>query len=58
MGLERGYQVKIPSNQVHYYSTSKNQVRTKLNPWFITGFSDAEASFIILIQPRTDTKLK
>jgi len=29
-----------------------------LNPWFITGFSDAESSFIILVQPRSDSKTK
>ena len=30
MGLERDYQVKIPSNQVNYYSTSLQ--KTKLGP--------------------------
>lgn len=30
----------------------------KLNKWFITGFSDAESSFIILVQPRSDSKTK
>lgn len=29
-----------------------------MNPWFITGFSDAESSFIILVQPRSDSKTK
>jgi len=51
MGFERNYQVKIPSNQNKYYSTinspSKNEIKTKLNPWFITVFSYAESSFII-----------
>jgi LAGLIDADG endonuclease len=32
--------------------------RNKLNKWFITGFSDAESSFIILVQPRSDSKTK
>lgn len=34
MALERGYQVKIPSNLF-------------FDPWFLTGFTDAEGSFII-----------
>jgi len=49
MGFERNYQLKIPTNQLlnRLYSTlSNNQV---LNPWFISGFSDAESSFIISI---------
>jgi LAGLIDADG endonuclease len=32
--------------------------RNKLNKWFITEFSDAESSFIILVQPRSDSKTK
>ena len=55
MGGESRYQFKIPSNQINnkkYYSSySKSNstlARTTLNPYFITGFSDAEASFIIL----------
>ena len=34
------------------------QSRNKLNKWFIIGFSDAESSFIILVQPRSDSKTK
>ena len=29
-----------------------------LNPWFLTGFSDAESSFSILIQPNLKYKTK
>jgi len=39
-------------NEVNNFS------RNKLNKWFITGFSDAESSFIILVQPRFDSKTK
>jgi len=39
-------------NEVNKFS------RNKLNKWFITGFSDAESSFIILVQPRSDSKSK
>lgn len=61
MGFERNYQIKIPSNQLNkkYYSTlsimSNNQ---KLNPWFITGFADAEGCFSIAILPNIKSKLK
>ena len=33
-------------------------VKTSLNPWFLTGFSDAESSFSILIQPNLKYKTK
>lgn len=39
-------------------SEVNNFSRNKLNKWFITGFSDAESSFIILVQPRSDSKTK
>jgi hypothetical protein len=58
MGLERNYQVKIPSkqlNNIRYYSSNSHSTLrvpsiytfTPLNPYFVTGFSYAEASFII-----------
>nr|YP_009262041.1 LAGLIDADG endonuclease [Chrysoporthe austroafricana]AMX22116.1 LAGLIDADG endonuclease [Chrysoporthe austroafricana] len=57
MGFERNYQVKILSNQINnlrrYTSiTTHKPTNTSsiFNPWFITGFSDAECSFSILIQ--------
>ena len=60
MGLERGYQVKIPSNQINKqnYSTfsNTNLSNSSLNPWFITGFTDAEGSFKILILKDTKNK--
>jgi len=65
MGGESRYQVKILSNQINkiiYRSYSSNSYLpssytfaiSPLNPYFVTGFSDAEASFIILIlkEPR------
>jgi hypothetical protein len=39
-------------------SEVNNFIRNKLNKWFITGFSDAESSFIILVQPRSDSNTK
>jgi hypothetical protein len=57
MGGESSYQIKIPSKQLNrgnkYYSSNSyfksTYGRTPLDPYFVSGFSDAEASFIILI---------
>ena len=49
MGFERNYLVKIPTNHLNNRSFSTLSTQTKMNPWFLTGFSDAEASFIISI---------
>ena len=62
MGLERGYHVKIPSKQINkqnystFFLNSNSSLNHSLNPWFITGFSDAEGSFIILILKDTKNK--
>lgn len=59
--FERNYQVKVLSNQINnkYYSTTacSNIDGNSLDPWFITGFCDAEASFMILIlrEPKNKT---
>lgn len=55
LGFERSYQVKIPSNQIiqkQFYSTVFNLDNSKLlqDPWFISGFSDAEGCFLVLIR--------
>ena len=56
-GFERSYQVKILSNQINQirtYSANNTSQKLKLNgsidPWFLTGFSDAEGTFSVLIQ--------
>ena len=58
-GLERNYKVKIPSkqiNKVRFYSTHDVDQTQKLimNPWFLTGFCDAESSFTIRIRKQQD----
>ena len=61
MDFERNYQIKIPSKQLnkHYYSTlAKTNLNHKLNPWFITGFTDAEGCFSFGIKPDANSKLK
>lgn len=55
LGFERSYQVRIPSNQIiqkQFYSTISNLDNSKLplDPWFISGFSDAEGCFLVLIR--------
>lgn len=64
MGFERNYQVKIPSNQIikkQYYSTELGNAVSKLfqlnEPWFISGFTDAEGCFLIVIRKTQKIKL-
>lgn len=59
MGCENSYQIKILSKQLNnrirtFSHHAKNvnvnvKMNTLLNPWFVTGFFDAEASFHISI---------
>ena len=52
MDFERNYQIKILSKQLKFRSFSSSQdknTKLKLDPWFVTGFSDAEAHFSISI---------
>ena len=59
MDLERGYQVKIPSKQFKsrsYYSTLIT--KSEMNPWFVTGFTDAEGCFTIKTQYNLNLKTK
>jgi hypothetical protein len=41
MGCESSYQIKIPSKQLFIRTFSTSPLRNKVDPWFITGFSDA-----------------
>ena len=56
-GFERNYPIKIPSNQsnIKFFSTV-NGGKNILNPYFISGFADAESSFCTTIYK--DNKLK
>jgi len=53
MGFKRSYQIKVLSNQKRFYTENNSNM---LNPWFITGFADAESTFNIFVQPRVDSK--
>ena len=48
MGCENSYPFKILSKQCNKvpFSTVTLDSNTKLHPWFITGFTDAEGCFI------------
>jgi len=58
MGFERNYPVKFPTKQLNNKNYSKKSCQSKMNPWFITGFSDAEASFIVSMYKTDNAKLK
>lgn len=57
--------IKTQSNLIHKrYLTSiiENKIdhailRFKMNPWFLTGFSDGEASFIVYVQKSKNVKI-
>ncbi len=55
MGFERNFQIKVLSNQKRLYT---NVGSNQLNHWFVTGFADAESTFNILVQPRSDSTTK
>jgi hypothetical protein len=61
MGFERSYQIRIPSNQL-FFSTLNLQgdlvkESPQLNPYFVTGFCDAESSFQVLLVKTKNSKL-
>ena len=60
MGGASCYPFKIPSKQLNNrsFSTLNSITETELNPWFITGFSDAEGCFSIKVQPNAKLKTK
>ena len=52
MAFERKYQFKILSRQLNYsrlFHSLNNNNHTKLNPYFVSGFIDAEGYFGSLI---------
>ncbi len=73
MGFERNYQARIPSNQIKnrknlrsFHSTRvvrndklsvQNIQNFALHPWYLTGFVDAEGSFLIIIRKNNNLKI-
>ena len=59
MGFARSYPVKNPFKQISLFSTQVSTNLPKdspLNPWFVTGFIDAEGSFIVSIVRDSNTR--
>jgi hypothetical protein len=56
MGFERNYLVKILTNQFNNRRFSILSTQVNINPWFITGFADAEGSFIISMYRNENSK--
>lgn len=52
-GFERNHQIRILSkrlNNVRFYSSiNKAETQSNVNPWFLTGFADGEACFLVKI---------
>lgn len=58
MVFERKYQVRILAKQLINRRYFTPLIQPKINPWFLTGFTDAEGSFIISIYRDEKSKLK
>jgi hypothetical protein len=62
MGCESSYQVKIPSKQLfsryNYSTLITRPADSQMNPWFLTGFTDAEGCFTIKTQYNLNLKTK
>jgi hypothetical protein len=65
MGFKRNYLIRIPSNLLitlrrSYTSLSTNllcNLSDNLNPWFLTGFSDGESNFTVIIIKSNSVKV-
>jgi hypothetical protein len=57
MGFERSYQVRFLSNQINklFFSNHASQSK-RLNPYFVTGFCDAESSFQVLVTKNKNSR--
>jgi hypothetical protein len=57
IGFERNCLVRNPSNQINYlryYSTNKPVIT--LDPWFVSGFTDAEGCFVLSVVKNNNYK--
>nr|YP_009945084.1 LAGLIDADG endonuclease [Monilinia laxa]QOE17448.1 LAGLIDADG endonuclease [Monilinia laxa] len=48
VGFERSYQIKIPSNSINLIR-NLSTLESKLDPSYVTGFTDGEGSFMLTI---------
>lgn len=67
LGFERNRSIKSPSNQImptrlytNSHNTNTNTSSILILPWFVTGFTDAEGSFMVIARksPRSITGWK
>jgi hypothetical protein len=62
MDCENSYQIKIPSKQIKIFSSKayfeSTSNTTSLDPYFLTGFSDAEGSFLELILKKPNNTVR
>lgn len=64
MGFERNHRIKIPSNNIssrRFYSLNTldsylNNENSNLDPWFISGFVDAEGAFMVRVRKNSKYK--
>ena len=56
MGSEKNYRIKILSKLLNNKNFSTLSPQFKLNPWFCTGFTDSEGSFVITIYKNKELK--
>jgi len=62
-GFERSYQIKIPSTQLNIVKHIRDYsnilpMNFVINPWFLTGFTDAEGCFSIKVSYNSKLKTK
>jgi hypothetical protein len=58
MGGASYYQINYPSKQFKFYfSTLQSDENVQLKPYWVTGFTDAEGAFTIVIDKVTKRKL-
>jgi len=63
MGFERSYQINYPSKQFKFYSSTlpayaaQSDKNVQLKPYWVTGFTDAEGAFTIVIDKVKKRKL-
>ena len=58
MGGESYYQINYPSKQFKiYFSTLHSDINVQLNPYWVTGFTDAEGTFTVVLDKVNTRKL-
>jgi hypothetical protein len=57
MGSEKNYQIKILSKLLNNRKFSTLSPQFKMTPWFCTGLTDSEGSFVITIYKNKEIKI-